>query len=81
MKKVIMFIGGAVLLTSCTISRSIQLTGQPIGTKSGKAQAILTGDSSIKTASENGKITTIGVSETVYKAFIFPITTTKVHGE
>ena len=81
MKKVIMFIGGAVILTSCTISRSIQLTGQPIGTKSGKAQAILVGDSSLKTASEKGKIKTIGVSEVVYKAFIFPITTTKVYGE
>jgi len=69
------------LLTSCTISRSIQLTGQPIGTKSGKSQAILVGDSSIKTASENGKISTIGVTEIVYKVFIIPITKTKVHGE
>ena len=65
-KKVIMFAGGAILLTSCTISRSIQLTGQPIGSKTGEAQAVLVGDSSIKAAAENGKIKTIGVSETVF---------------
>lgn len=76
-----MFIGAASLLASCTVSRSIQLTGQPIGTKTGEASASLVGDSSIRTASKNGKVETIGVSEVVTKVFIIPFFKTKVYGE
>jgi cellobiose-specific phosphotransferase system component IIB len=81
MKKTLMFICVAGMLTSCTVARSVQLTGQPIGTKSGEATAALVGDSSLKTAAKKGNVTTIGASEIVYKWFIIPITKTKVHGE
>jgi len=76
-----MFICATGLLTSCTVSRSIQLTGQPIGTKQGVATAVLVGDSSLKTASKKGKVKTIGASEVVTKVFIVPINKTKVYGE
>lgn len=81
MKKTFMFICTAVLLTSCTVSRSIHLTGQPIGTKTGEATAVLFGDASLRTAAKKGGIKTVGASEVVTKVFIVPILKTKVHGK
>ncbi len=81
MKKAFIFICAMGMLTSCTVARSIQLTGQPIGTKSGEATAVLVGDSSLRTAAKNGQITTAGGSEVITKFFIIPITKTKVYGE
>ncbi len=82
MKKILMFVCATGLLASCTVSRSIQLTGQPIGTKKGKASAsIFGGDNSIKTAAKKGNIKTIGATEVVTKVFIIPFAQTKVYGE
>jgi len=81
MKKTIMFLFVAGLLSSCTISRSIQLTGKPIGTKTGEAKLIITGDNSLSTAAKNGNVSEIGVSEVVTKTFIIPFFITKVYGE
>lgn len=80
MKKTI-FIGGFLLVfTSCTISRDYQITGQPIGTKSGVAKSKIIGnsDTSIKKAAENGNITKIGAVEFQRKLIR---TKTVVHGE
>lgn len=73
----------ALLMASCTVSRTIQITGEPIGTKTGVAKSKVFGDSdtSIKKAAEKGKITVIGAVEITTKVVIFPITTTKVYGE
>lgn len=83
MKK--LFIAGAAvaLMASCTVSRNYQLTGQPMGTKEGVAKSKIFGnsDTSIRTAAEKGKITTIGAVEIITKVVIFPITITKVYGE
>jgi len=83
MKKIFMMAGVAILFTSCTISQSYQLTGQPIGSKTGVAKSKIIGDSdtSIKTAAENGKISVIGAVEITTKVFFIPITKTKVYGE
>lgn len=83
MKKILFMAGVAFMFTSCTISQSYQLTGEPIGTKVGLAKSKIIGDSdtSIKKAAENGKITKIGAVEITTKIFIFPITKTKVYGE
>jgi hypothetical protein len=75
------FIGGFLLVfTSCTISRDYQITGQPIGTKSGVAKSKIIGnsDTSIKKAAENGNITKIGAVEFQRKLIR---TKTVVHGE
>lgn len=80
MKNVI-YIGGFLLIfTSCTISRDYQITGQPIGTKSGVAKSKIIGnsDTSIKKAAENGNITKIGAVEFQRKLIR---TKTVVHGE
>ena len=83
MKKLLFMVGVAFAFTSCTISQSYQLTGQPIGSKTGLAKSKIIGDSdtSISTAAKNGKITTIGAVEITTKIFIIPITKTKVYGE
>lgn len=65
MKKINLFILLCVLTTSCTLSRSYQITGQPIGTKTGVAKSKIIGnsDTSIKKAAEKGNITKIGAVE------------------
>ncbi len=81
MKKTLLFLGVAGLLSSCTVSRSIQLTGQPIGTNSGESTVVLFGDSSLRTAAKRGNVKQAGASEVVTKVFIVPIIKTKVYGE
>lgn len=84
MKKLLFVVGVLALTASCTVSRTIQLTGEPIGTKTGKASTSIAGnmDFSIKTAAENGDITVIGAVEQETKSYvIFFKTTTKVYGE
>lgn len=80
MKKIILFFGICVVITSCTISRNYQITGQPIGTKTGVAKSRIIGnsDTSIKKAAENGKITKIGAVEFQRKLIR---TKTVVYGE
>ena len=83
-KKLIFSIGIATwLLSSCVVSQTYQITGNPIGTKSGvaKSSAIGTGDFGIKAAAANGKITKIGAVEITQKVFITIKTITKVYGE
>ncbi len=84
-KKLLLAIGIASLLfSSCTVYHSYQVTGSPIGTKTGvsKSNAYGTGDFGIKKAATNGKITTVGAVETVTKSYIIvAITKTFVYGE
>jgi hypothetical protein len=83
MKKLI-FIGliAAGSLSSCVISHNVQLTGQPIGTKTGvsKVGPFVGKDGSVKAAAQNGGITTIGALERTTKVFIIPWTITRVYG-
>jgi len=83
MKKLALLLGVGLVLGSCTVYHDIQLTGQPMGTKEGVAKSkVFGGDYSIKTAAENGDITTIGAVETKTKVYlIFPISTTRVYGK
>jgi hypothetical protein len=80
MKKLTYTIGLILIFSSCTISREYQITGQPIGTKTGVAKSRIFGnsDTSIKKAAENGNITKIGAVE--YQRKLFK-TKTVVHGE
>lgn len=80
MSKAIFYITIFLLISSCTITRNYQLTGQPIGTKTGVAKSRIIGnsDTSIKKAAENGNIKKIGAVE--IKTGIFR-TKTIVHGE
>lgn len=82
-KLLVMFSAVAFLLASCTVERTYQLTGAPIGTKTGVSKSSIIGDSdfSISTAAKNGKITKIGAVEITTKVFIFPKVITKVYGE
>ncbi len=79
----LMFVGAAALFTSCTVSRSIQLTGEPMGTKKGVAKSSILGNSdfSLKKAAKNGNVKTIGAVEVTTKVFVLPFITTKVYGE
>lgn len=80
MRKIIYITGFILTFSSCTISRDYQITGQPIGTKTGVAKSRIFGnsDTSIKKAAENGNITKIGAVEYQRKLFR---TKTVVHGE
>lgn len=82
MKKLFFISALALGLGSCTISRTYQLTGEPMGTKVGVAKSKIIGDSdtSIKSAAKKGNITVIGAVEMTTKIFIFPITKTIVYG-
>lgn len=84
MKKLLLVAGIAgSMLTSCMISQTYQLTGAPIGTKTGVAKTSIIGDSdhSISTAAKNGGIKVIGAVEiTTKQMVIFPVTKTKVYG-
>jgi hypothetical protein len=69
----------AGFLSSCTVMNDIQITGAPIGTKSGKAKGAKV---TAQNAALNGKITKIGAVQTTWKLFvIIPVTTVKVYGE
>lgn len=84
MRKTLLIAGLIGLMSSCTTFRDYQITGQPIGTKTGVAKSKIFGSSdfSVKKAAENGDITKIGAVEVTTKLyFIFPITKTKVYGE
>jgi hypothetical protein len=83
MKKIIYISLLALTAGSCTISRVYNLTGQPIGSKTGLAKSKIIGnsDTSLKKAAENGNITVIGAVERTTKRFIFTFTKTKVYGE
>jgi hypothetical protein len=82
MRKIVLTLGVLVGMSSCMVSRSYQLTGEPIGEKVGVAKSKIIGnsDTSIKTAAANGGIKVIGAVEVTTKLFIFPITKTKVYG-
>ena len=83
MKKLLLLTGIVATFSSCTIYRDYQLTGEPIGTKTGisKSKVLGNSDYSINKAAENGDITTIGAVEITSKIFfLFPVTTTKVYG-
>lgn len=76
--------GIVATVSSCTSVRNYQITGQPIGTKTGisKSKVFGNSDSSIKAAAENGGITVIGAVETTaITYFLIPIYKTKVYGE
>ncbi len=83
MRKLI-FIGllSACTFSSCVVSHSVGLTGQPIGTKTGvsKVGPFMGKDASLKAAAEQGNITTIGGWERTTKFFIIPWTVTRVYG-
>jgi hypothetical protein len=85
MQKKLIFVGSLMMLmSSCTIYHGIQITGNPMGTKEGKAATkflSLSQDISVKKAAENGKIKSIGAVEIKQKYFILPWTVTKVYGE
>jgi hypothetical protein len=84
MKKLLFVAGAIAMLSSCTVFRDYQLTGKPLGTKTGVAKTKVFGkqDYSIDTASKNGDISVIGAVEIKTKMYlIFPITTTTVYGE
>ena len=62
-KTVLLFaVAGVLSLSSCVISKSHQITDNPIGTKVGmsKGRNLLIGDAGIAAAAKNGKITKIG---------------------
>ncbi|MDA3882538.1 MAG: hypothetical protein PF481_04600 [Bacteroidales bacterium] len=84
-KNALIIVGVAVvMMTSCVVSQSYQLTGNPMGKKSGEASTNIfgTGDYSIKTAANKGNINKIGAVEITVKTYIFGFkTTTKVYGE
>lgn len=83
MKKMIL-LGLVVVgsLSSCTISRQVELTGQPIGTKTGIAKVgpFVGTDASIKAAAAMGGISEIGAWERTTKVFFITWTVTKVYG-
>ena len=78
MKKAVKALVGLSLLTlmaSCTVSHSYKVTGNPIGTKMGKAK-------SVHQAVAKGKISKIGSVEYVTKIYVlFPVTRAIVLGE
>ncbi len=83
MKKVLFGLGVLGVLASCTVSQTIQLTGEPIGTKTGVAKSKIIGnsDTSIKAATDNGGIKVIGAVEVTTKVYlIFPVIKTTVYG-
>lgn len=66
------------LMTSCQV-KTLQLTNNPIGTKTGKASAP---DFSFKKAAENGKISKIGSTTFTVTNYVFwGNITTEVTGE
>jgi hypothetical protein len=83
MKKLILlgflFVG---TLSACTLSQRIEVTGQPIGSKTGVAKTgfLVGNDASLKAAAANGNISTIGAWERTTKFFIVTWTVTKVYG-
>jgi len=86
MKRKILFIIPLFSLmgfTSCVVSQTYQITGNPIGTKTGvaKSNAVGTGDFGIQAAAKAGKITKIGAVEVTQKAGFTIKTITKVYGE
>jgi hypothetical protein len=83
MKNLILMMGVVFTISSCTVSQTYQITGQPIGTKTGVAKSKIIGDSdtSIRTAAENGKIKVIGAVQMTTKVFFIPFTKTIVYGE
>ena len=74
-----------LLLQSCIVMDSTQLTDNPIGSKKGVATMKMFSsntDISIASAAKNGKITKIGSVEKRYTVYlIFPVYTTIVTGE
>jgi hypothetical protein len=84
-RKLLLFIPVIALLgfSSCVVSQRYQITGNPIGTKTGVASsnAVGSGDYGIQAAAKAGKITKIGAVEITQKVFFTLKTTTKVYGE
>lgn len=70
------------ILSSCTVSQRIELTGQPIGTKTGisKTGPFVGSDASLKAAAAAGDISVIGAWQRTTKVFIISWTVTKVYG-
>jgi len=84
-RKLLVFFPVIALLgfSSCVISQRYQITGNPIGMKTGvaKSNMVGTGDFGIQAAAKAGKITKIGAVEITQKAFFTVKTITKVYGE
>lgn len=74
MASVLVFAG---ILSSCTIYRTGDITGQPVGTKQGVAKSVSFmnnfRDYSLVSAAKDGDITTIGSWEYSQKVFLFVI--------
>lgn len=72
-------------LSSCTVSHSLELTGNPIGTKEGVSKNSFAKDDAVfgaVEAAKNGNITTIGAVEVKHKNYlIINKIITKVYGE
>jgi hypothetical protein len=83
MKKMIflglVFVGS---LSSCMVSQRLELTGQPIGTKTGvsKTGPFVGNDASLKAAAAAGDISVIGAWQRTTKWFVITWTVTKVYG-
>jgi hypothetical protein len=82
MRNLLFMVGFAGLFTSCMVSQTYQLTGEPLGEKVGVARSSIIGnsDTSIKTAADNGGIKVIGAVEMTTKVFFFTFSKTKVYG-
>lgn len=88
MKKIKTLVAVALMafgLSSCVVSESYSVTGNPIGTKKGVAKSHSFSknfDVSMKTAAKNGKIQKIGSVDTKTKAYLILIVSkTTVTGE
>lgn len=84
MKK--LFLTGLVIagLSSCTVSHTIMVTNNPVGSKVGmvkKGAFSKDIDLSLENACKKGKITKVGTVEMKMKVFIFPSYKIVVTGE
>ncbi|NJM15734.1 MAG: hypothetical protein HC896_10535 [Bacteroidales bacterium] len=83
-KFIALSMAAGLFMTSCVLSHTYQVTGAPVGTKTGVAKAHnfqSDMDFSIKTAAENGGITRVGSVEVKITQFIIPFFKTTVTGE
>lgn len=76
----------ALFLSSCTVYKSWDVTGNPMGKKEGKTTKFMSFINSqnygVTAAAEKAKIKKIGAVETTVKMFLFvPVETVTVYGE
>ena len=76
MKRLLFTLGVSVMLGSCTISHSVVVTNNPIGSKRGEATTanmdVNTGVS-YSTAIAKGDISKVGIAEYKMKTYVFSI--------